>query len=114
MYILKDIANGNYITFICSPKFVKMTKNNCLGNATEYDADGIFHNGILYQINGRKGKIANAVYKVNLEKINDGEMLFYLYNQIEEIKNTETKDTVNSESEKTSSPDVEGDDGSGD
>lgn len=102
MYILKDIANGKYITFICSPKFVKMTKNNCLGNATEYDADGIFHNGILYQINGRKGKIANAVYKVNLEKINDGEMLFYLYNQIEQLKKTMNSEEVsdNKEGEK--------------
>lgn len=102
MYILKDIANGNYITFICSPKFVKMTKNNCLGNATEYDADGIFHNGILYQINGRKGKIANAVYKVNLEKINDGEMLFYLYNQIEQLKKKMNSEEVsdNKEGEK--------------
>ena len=102
MYILKDIANGNYIAFICSPKFVKMTKNNCLGNATEYDADGIFHNGILYQINGRKGKIANAVYKVNLEKINDGEMLFYLYNQIEQLKKMMNSEEVsdNKEGEK--------------
>lgn len=102
MYILKDIVNGNYITFICSPKFVKMTKNNCLGNATEYDADGIFHNGILYQINGRKGKIANAVYKVNLEKINDGEMLFYLYNQIEQLKKMMNNEEVsdNKEGEK--------------
>lgn len=112
MYILKNATDNKYITFICSPKFVKLTKNNCLGNASEYDADGIFHNGVLYEIAGRKNHIANSSCKINLEKVDDGTMLFYLYNQIEDIKNAETKDITNSE--KTSSLDVEEGDGSGD